>query len=109
MRSKACNTPVADRLAGACLRRLNGADHYALLRSYSHRSLGGAGEEPDSVAAAASQRQHSALLADGAGVQQGQLPEQQEPAAAEPQDEWCYKDPQGVVQGPFARTDIIEW
>ncbi len=32
------------------------------------------------------------------------------PAAAAPElDQWVYKDPQGVVQGPFPKQDIIEW
>ena len=67
-----------------------------MVRAYSsHRSLGGGEEQPSSATAAAAQRQHSALVA--------------EPAAAPPADEWCYKDPQGVVQGPFARQDIIDW
>ncbi|KAL4426106.1 hypothetical protein ABPG77_002692 [Micractinium sp. CCAP 211/92] len=83
-------------------------DHYALLRSFSHRSLGGAGEEAGNSTAAGAQRQHSALVADGAGAHQGQ-PDQQQAVAADTPDEWCYKDPQGVIQGPFARTDIIEW
>ncbi|GIL80796.1 hypothetical protein Vretimale_9093 [Volvox reticuliferus] len=25
------------------------------------------------------------------------------------QDQWLYKDPQGVTQGPFTRSDILEW
>ncbi len=62
-----------------------------MVRAYSsHRSLGGGEEQPSSATAAAAQHHHSALV-------------------AEPADEWCYKDPQGVVQGPFARQDIIDW
>jgi hypothetical protein len=87
------------------------------MRSFSHRSL--PAEEPAS-------RQHSVLLADGAGAegqvasaaqQQQRAAAQQQaepaptaaPAAAAASDEYVYKDPQGVVQGPFARQDIIDW
>lgn len=67
------------------------AEHYAMVRAYSsHRSLGGSEEQPSSATAASAQQHNSALV-------------------SEPADEYCYKDPQGVVQGPFARQDIIDW
>lgn len=69
-----------------------------MLRSYSHRSLGG-----EEAGAGPAERTRSALLADGAGGAAAAA------APAPPADEWCYKDPQGVVQGPFARQDIIDW
>lgn len=63
-----------------------------MVRAYSsHRSLGGGEEQPSSATGASAGQHHSALV-------------EQPPA-----DEWCYKDPQGVVQGPFARQDIIDW
>ena len=74
------------------------AEHYALLRAYS-------GAAP----AAPAQRQHSALLADGGGGGAAQQQQQQQAQQNAPQDEYCYKDPQGVIQGPFARADIIDW
>ena len=24
-------------------------------------------------------------------------------------DQWVYRDPQGVVQGPFTKVDILDW
>lgn len=68
-----------------------------MLHSYSHGRLGGP-EEPAPA--------RSALLADSDGFSSAAAAQ---PAASQPADEWCYKDPQGVVQGPFARQDIIDW
>ena len=70
----------------------------------------------------AQQRQHSALLADdddapawGAAPAAATTSSAAAAAAAAVApapalaDEWVYKDPQGVVQGPFARQDIVDW
>lgn len=80
----------------------SGADHYNMLRSYSGRGLG---EE------AGTERTRSALLADvgGSGGVGGGPVGGAAGGAPPPADEWCYRDPQGVVQGPFARQDIIDW
>ena len=33
----------------------------------------------------------------------------QEGNAANQPDQWLYRDPQGVMQGPFSKSDIVEW
>lgn len=32
-----------------------------------------------------------------------------EGSAANQPDQWLYRDPQGVMQGPFSKSDIVEW
>ena len=60
-------------------------------------------------------RMNSALLvADAPEPSSQQLQQQQQAAPQQAQqqqkaEEYVYKDPQGVVQGPFARQDIIDW
>ena len=65
-------------------------------RAYS-RPLGRGEEEGGGVLAP----QRSALLADERGGGGG--------GGNSLGDEWVYLDPQGVVQGPFCKQDIIEW
>jgi hypothetical protein len=73
-----------------------------MLRSYS-----GAAPLParmNSALLVADAPEPSSQQAQQAAPQQAQQQQQQHKA-----EEYVYKDPQGVVQGPFARQDIIDW
>lgn len=109
-----CTVQVAEFVLMCCHMPLPAAHYAALERQFSrpygapHRldgeplataASGSALEAPAGAAPAASKPAEGAV---GAGAAPA-------PAAPPLPDEWVYKDPQGVVQGPFPKQDIVEW
>jgi hypothetical protein len=52
------------------------------------------------------QQQYNTMFAS---QQQQQQPQQQLPPALREDAGWVYCDPQGIIQGPFSKEDIMEW
>ncbi|GAB4819102.1 hypothetical protein N2152v2_006148 [Parachlorella kessleri] len=86
--------------------------HYAALERQYSRPYGVTLPEGDHLQPAPSgglPPQESGSTVGIKGAPQGQAAPAAPAAAPAELDQWVYKDPQGVVQGPFPKQDIIEW